>query len=125
MARKRLTDEERSQRRLKRSLARLMDVMFDSPIQAAEWEAAGTIVTDFPPSRYNLGPMLKIQQPDTYCKTWECTEDELRRAEAIAFEDDRPEMAGRIAFYRHARFGCAHPDGYLGELGWVDDQGGA
>lgn len=105
-----------SDKSLERSLGRLVETMFDSPILAAKWEAEGKIVTDFPPSRYDLGPMLKIRQPGAYFRTWDCTQEQLRTAEALAFEDHRPKLAGLIAFYRHARFGADHPDGYLGEL---------
>jgi hypothetical protein len=68
------------------------------------------------PSHYGLGPFVKIERPDGYQRTDTCTAEQLRAAERLAFEDQTPERAGLIAYYRHARFGADHPDGYVGEL---------
>jgi hypothetical protein len=77
---------------------RFVDTYFASPRVAAQMEAEGQIVTDFPPSRPS----------DTYYKTHLCTDAQLRDAESLAMHDGNLEFAGRIPFYRHARFGCSN-----------------
>jgi len=111
-----MTETQRELKRLERSLVRKAERYMESVQIAVEMEAAGTIVSDFPPSRYALGAMLKIEQPHTYHRTDKCSQGDLRAAEAIAFHDGRAWLAGLIAYYRHARFGADHPDGILGEF---------
>ena len=92
-------DEKRERRRDERAVLRMLRAMARSAFVGHE-------------------TLLEVER-EVFMRADRCSEEELRQAEAVAFTLPMPGHAGCIAGYRHARYGCAHPDGYAGELGFT------
>ena len=82
--------------------------------QARQYEATAGAISPAP-SASGLGPFVPCAG-DEIIRPHLLAEDQLRSAEAVAFQAHDPEYAGRLMLYRHRKFGCGHPAGVIGEL---------